>query len=292
MAADALFSVQTESRRWNSIVNVPTTSLRDTPEERFRLYIDESGDHVFKHLDDPGHRYLSLLGCWFRGRDYQAFHPALEEFKRKHIPHHPDDPVILHREDIINRRGAFWRLRDQEATERFDAELLALIERATFCVCAVVIDKKALQDRYPTPAHPYNLGMGFLLQRYCGLLNHINRRGDVMAESRGGREDRLLKDSYTLVYTRGVWMTRAESLQQALTSGELKIKPKTANIAGLQLADLLAHPVRQAILLEEGRIAGPLAPFGEKLVAVVEKKFNRHLYTGQTQGYGMVLFPE
>lgn len=269
-----------------------TTNLRDTPEERFRLYIDESGDHVFKHLDEPGHRYLSLLGCWFRGRDYQAFHIGLEEFKRKQIPHHPDDPVILHREDIINRRGCFWRLRDQEATEQFDSELLNLIEHTEFRVCAVVIDKQALQERYPTPAHPYNLGMGFLLQRYCGLLNHINRRGDVMAESRGGREDRLLKDSYTLVYTRGVWMTRADSLQQALTSGELKIKPKSANIAGLQLADLLAHPIRQAILLEQGRIEGPLAPFAQRLIGAVEAKFNRHLYSGETRGYGKVLFPQ
>jgi hypothetical protein len=37
-------------------------------------------------------------------------------------------------------------------------------------------------------AHPYHLGLGFLLQRFAGFLNHINRVGDILGESRGGRE--------------------------------------------------------------------------------------------------------
>ena len=28
---------------------------------------------------------------------------------------------------------------------------------------AVVIDKRVLQERYPTPAHPYHLALGYLL---------------------------------------------------------------------------------------------------------------------------------
>jgi hypothetical protein len=262
------------------------------PEERFRLYIDESGDHVFKHLEEEGHRYLCLLGCWFRGRDYRAFHQELEAFKQHHIPHNPDEPVILHREDIINRRRAFWRLRNPDKAQAFDHDLLALIRRAEFKIVAVVIDKKELKARYPTPAHPYHLAMGFLLQRYCGFLNHINRCGDVMAESRGGYEDRLLEDSYARVYERGAWVKRAAFFQKALTSKELKVKPKSANIASLQLADLLSNPLRKAILIEKGRIDGPLPPFAVQIMKAVEEKLNRHLYEGRVEGYGKVLFPK
>jgi hypothetical protein len=262
------------------------------PENRYRLYIDESGDHVFRDLEEAGHRYLCLLGCWFRGADYHVFHARLERFKQRHIPHNPDEPVVLHREDIINRRRAFWRLRDEERATVFDRDLLELLAQAAFRVVAVVIDKKALQERYPVPAHPYHLGLGFLLQRYCGFLNHINRCGDVMAESRGGREDRLLKDSYARVYQRGVWMTRAEFFQHALSSTQLKLKPKSANIAGLQLADLLGNPVRQAILRERARIDTGASGFATRLLDVAEQKFNRHLYDGRVWGYGKVLFPE
>ncbi len=262
------------------------------PEERFRLYIDESGDHVFKHLEEEGHRYLCLLGCWFRGRDYRTFHQELEAFKQHHFPHNPDEPVILHREDIINRRRAFWRLRDPDKSHAFDHDLLELIRRAEFKIVVVVIDKKELKLQYPTPAHPYHLGLGFMLQRYCGFLNHINRCGDVMAESRGGHADRLLKDSYSLVYERGAWVKRAAFFQQALTSKELKVKPKSANIAGLQLADLLANPLRKAVLVEERKVQGPLASFTERILEAVKDKFNRHLYTGRVEGYGKVLFPK
>ena len=261
-------------------------------EERYRLYVDESGDHVFKHLDDPSHRYLCLLGIWFKGPSYRTFHSRLDEFKQRHFPHSPDEPVILHREDIINRRGPFGRLREPAREDLFNKELLALIAEAEYRIVGVVIDKKMLRDRYPTTAHPYHLALGFLLQRYCGYLNHVNRCGDVLAESRGGTEDRLLEDSYSRVYEHGVWMNRAHFFREALTTKELKVKPKTANIAGLQLADLLGHPVRQAILQEEGRIQGPLGPFAEKLLSALKNKFNKQLYEERIEGYGKVLFPK
>ena len=261
-------------------------------EDRYRLYLDESGDHVFRDTDEIAHRYLCLLGCWFRNPDYMKFHEALESLKTKHLPHHPDDPVVLHRDDMINARKAFKNLRDDARREAFDAELLQVIQAAEFKVVAVVIDKHELRRSYAEAAsHPYHLGLGFLLQRFAGFLNHINRVGDIMGESRGGKEDRLLKESYSRVFERGVWMTKAHTFQSALTSGELKLKPKTANIAGLQLAGLLGHPVKQWVLRHYGHTNVALAPFAQRLMEVAEPKFNRQLYDGRVEGYGMVLFP-
>jgi hypothetical protein len=113
----------------------------------------------------------------------------------------------------------------------------------------------------------------------------------VLAEGRGGKEDLLLKASYRSVYARGAWMMKADVFQQALTSGELKVKRSSENIAGLQLADLLAHPVKEFILRDEGREVDPISPFEAKLMPVLDPKFNRHLYDGRVRGYGKVLFP-
>ena len=87
-------------------------------------------------------------------------------------------------------------------------------------------------------------------------------------------------------------MQKATFFQSALTSKELKLKPKTANIAGLQLADLLVHPVRQTILFEKKCITDSPTPFVRQLMETIEGKFNRHLYDGRTWGYGKVFFPE
>lgn len=262
-------------------------------EDRYRLYLDESGDHVFRETNEITHRYLCLLGCWFRNPDYIKFHEALDVLKTRHLPHHPDDPVVLHREDMINARKAFKNLREDAKRAQFDDELLQVIAAAQFKVVAVVIDKHELRRSYDEAAgHPYHLGLGFLLQRFAGYLNHVNRVGDVMGESRGGVEDRLLKESYTRVFERGVWMTSANSFQSALTSRELKLKPKSANIAGLQLSDLLGHPVKQWVLQQHGQLDADLAPFAKRMLEVVEAKFNRHLYDGRIEGYGSVLYPK
>ncbi len=275
---------------------MPKTSQPSRPsgfEDRSRLYLDESGDHVFRKVAEPAHRFLCLLGCWFHNPDYLKFHEMLEDLKSRLLPHHPDEPVVLHREDMLNARKAFKALRDPEVREAWDEELLRLIAAAQFRVVAVVIDKLTLRNDYgEAAAHPYHLALGFLLQRFAGYLNHLNRMGDVMAESRGGAEDRLLEESYSRVYGRGVWMTPAHSFQAALTSRQLKLKQKSANISGLQLADLLGHPVKQWVLQQHGLLSGDLAPFAQRLMAVIEPKFNRHLYTGRLEGYGTVLFPK
>jgi len=267
----------------------PATSVS----ERFRLYIDESGDHVFREVQSAAHRYLCLLGCWFQHADYIAFHAKLEALKSQHLKHHPDEPVVLHREDMLHARGSFSALRDEAARVQWDNALLDLVRSSNFRIVAVVIDKHALLESFgDTSAHPYHLGLGFMLQRYVGYLNLRSYRGDVMAESRGGKEDRLLKDSYQHIYDRGAWMVSAEKFQSALSSRQLKVKSKQANIAGLQLADLLGHPVKQWVLREHGRIDKEPSAFAAQLLECARAKFNCHLSTQRIDGYGTVLYPK
>ena len=275
-------------------INPATNPARPSQfEDRFRLYLDESGDHVFRNVMAPPHRFLCLLGCWFQNPDYLKFHEALKDLKTQFLPHHPDDPVILHREDMLNARKAFKILREPAVRAEWDTGLIKLIANAEFRVVAVVIDKLELRNDYgESAAHPYHLGLGFMLQRYAGYLNHINRTGDVMAESRGGAEDRLLKESYERVYERGVWMTSVDTFHAALTSCQLKLKNKSANISGLQLADLLGHPVKQSTLRQQGLLESNPTPFAQRLMEIVETKFNRQLYTNEIEGYGTVLFPK
>jgi hypothetical protein len=271
-------------------------SIPTSHEERFRLYIDESGDHVFKHLDQPVHRYLCLLGVWFKNPEYESFHRNLEQIKQELFDPHPDDPVILHREDIVHRRGVFSRLRDPQKARHFDERLLAIIGEANFRIVAVVIDKKALLDQvgsFEGTLHPYHNGVNFICEQYRDYLINIQGCGDVMAESRGGSEDRRLKYVYdTVGKTVMGWLPKGGGpFQPALTSKELKVKPKSANISGLQLADLLAHPCRQDILREFGRINDEPRPFSNRLLGVISDKFHRHIGTGQVKGSGRYLGP-
>ena len=115
---------------------------------RYRLYIDESGDHAYKLMDDPAHRYLALLGVWFRRADhYTEFADNLERFKRDIFGPRPDKPVIFHRSAIINRKGAFGLLCKPEIQEKFDAGLIKIVTRADYKMVCVIIDKKKHLER-------------------------------------------------------------------------------------------------------------------------------------------------
>ena len=127
-----------------------------------------------------------------------------------------------------------------------------------------------------------------LLERYCGFLNYYNAKGDVMAESRGGREDMQLKEAYRNVWESGTNFRKPDFFQTALTTKEIKIQPKTANVTGLQVADLLAYPCRMELLYVKGKVASPGGSYGQQLCKAVDSKYNRHLYNGKVDGYGKI----
>ena len=265
-------------------------------QERYRIYIDESGDHVFhdeKTLLQESHRYLALVGCWFsQGEAYKSFHSNLEALKQKHFPHSPDEPPIFHREEIIRCRGSFWRLQDETARRAFDDDFCSLISASDFIMIGVVIDKLKLRQNYPDPFHPYHLALGLLLERYCGWLNHVNRTGDVMVESRGGEEDSQLKHAYQRHWTYGSRYRKAEFFKRVLTSKELKLKKKSENIAGLQLADLIAHAIKTDILVGHQCPNVVITPFEQRLLGIAKEKYNKQLFDGRIEGYGKILLPK
>lgn len=260
----------------------------------YRLYVDESGDHTYKQLQLAERRYLALVGCFFELYKYQQeFQPKLEGLKANHFPQiDPDEPVILHRDDIVNKRGPFRVLLDPAVETAFNSHLLSFVAESNFKVIAVVIDKQAHIERYGDAAwHPYHYCLTAMLERYCGYLNFINKRGDVLGESRGKTEDSQLKQAYQHTYNSGTNFHSPDWFRKALTSHEIKLKPKLKNIAGLQLADLLAHPVKRSILAEKGIITAPEGTFGEQMCAHLTQKYNRQVYTGEIWGYGKIFLP-
>ena len=203
-------------------------------------------------------------------------HPEMESLKTIYFGSHPDEPVILHRSDIMNRRGAFHPLRDSRVNNAFDRDILKRLREWEYGVITVCLDKEKHVKRYGSWSRdPYHYCMEVLLERFCTLMGQLHSTGDVMAESRGGKEDRRLKDEFRKLWENGTDCLGPEKIQRLLTSRELKVKPKSANTAGLQLADLVANPSRSEILAESGLLGRRLGAFAREIVEVLEKKYYR-----------------
>jgi hypothetical protein len=244
---------------------------------KYRLYVDEVGNPDLESSDSLNHRFLSLTGVII-DLDYvrETLHPEMEALKANYFDSHPDDPVILHRKELVNARPPFQVLKNPEAREAFDKDLLTYLRKWQYSVVTVCLDKKRHRDTYSTWRYdPYHYCVAILLERFYFWLNRHNTRGDTMAESRGGKEDRRLKASFHRLWEQGTDFIEPKQLQEALTSRQLKVKPKSANLSGLQLADIIAHPSRAEILDEEGFLGRPLAPFARKIIKILQQKYDQ-----------------
>jgi hypothetical protein len=217
---------------------------------RHRLYFDESGTHCSRKLETVHEQYLALCGVIFEHTDYVDFQTQWESMKRAFFGGDPDEPVILHRKELMGNCGLFSVLEDQATRRKFDAEFLRIVGEARFTSLIAVIDKARHQKNYPAPMNPYHYCFVALMQRYCFWLG--SRKGDVMGEARGKTEDHQLKAAFRTLHEHGDWYCRASTYQNHLTSRDIKLKPKSENIAGLQLADLLAHPAKLRCILNHG----------------------------------------
>lgn len=259
--------------------------------KKYRLYIDEVGNADLKSSSNPNHRYLSLTGVIF-DLEYirHIVHEQMEAFKRKYFNSHPDEPVVLHRKELLQRKYPFKILKDDATAKQFNNDLLHYLKQWHYQVISVVIDKKEHQERYQVWRHdPYHYCIEILLERFYFYLANNNALGDVMIESRGGKEDKRLKNSYTRIFNNGTNFIRPEYLQRHFTTKNLKVKPKHLNITGLQVADLLAYPARRHIFMEYDIKKVDKPTFNDEVIKVLlEKFYNRK---GKINGIGIKMLP-
>jgi hypothetical protein len=176
----------------------------------------------------------------------------------------------------MNAIGAFIELKDASVREAFNEKLISLLSNCQYTVITVCIDKKTHRDTYTVWRYdPYHYCLVVLLERFVLFLKRMNAIGDVLAEARGGKEDLRLKKSFHGVWENGSDFIPADLFRKYLTSKELKVRPKSANVSGLQLADILAHPSRSEILYENGLLGRELPAFVTRIIDILNSKYDK-----------------
>ncbi len=261
--------------------------------KKHRIYIDEVGNPDLKNSYDLNHRFLCLSGVIF-DLEYvlTTFQPQLEKLKEKYFEHHPDEPTIFHRKELISKEEKFSVLKNPSLEESFNQELLTLLKNWNFQIIAAIIDKKEFCDLYPRwVKDPYHLCLETILERYRLFLKTEKTVGDMMIESRGGKEDLRLKKSFRDLMDNGTSFLTPADFSSYITSKELKIKNKTANIAGLQLSDLLAHSVRRYGFERLWNIKENKRTFSDEVISILVKENKIFNYKGKINGFGIKKLP-
>ena len=208
------------------------------------IYLDESGSPSLgaDRKDFP----VFVLSCVCINKDTYArvIGPRLQALKFKYFGH---DQVIFHERDIRRQSGQFVALRgDKDLRARFLADVTELVAGFEFDLAATVIEKLALEARYPNPRSPYELSLLLTMEHLALTLKEhgqIGKTVHVIAEARGLPEDNELE----LVFRRIAdgQPPLASNQKELITQFDWKIMfaDKKSNSSGLQLADLIARPV-------------------------------------------------
>lgn len=214
-------------------------------QSRFIAFIDECGDHSLTKIDRDFPLFLLATVVVERQHYAQRVIPEIGKLKLQHWNH---EGVNLHSRDIRKASGPFSFLQNAPRREAFLSSLSQLMVELPYTLFVSAVRKDQLSERYgPRAKNPYDLALVFTMER---LIHFLEAQGEtelpVVAEARGKNEDSDLERVFYQVMASGTFYIPAERFK-ALES-PLVFRNKRDNVAGIQLADLCAHPCARHIL--------------------------------------------
>jgi len=207
-------------------------------------FLDECGDHSLTKIDKDFPLFVLSLVLVRRSEYVETILPAVNEFKLRYWDH---EGVNLHSRDIRKAEGPFRILQNPIRRQRFMEALSELMRSLPYELFVVGIRKQLLTDRYADATDPYQLALKFVMERLVGYLERHNQVAlPLIVEGRGRNEDNELKATFYDLTNHGSEYVAKERFQKRRFL--LQFHDKRENIAGIQLADLCAHPSARKIL--------------------------------------------
>ena len=200
------------------------------------VYVDESGDHSLASID-PDYPVFVLALCVFHKRHYaEKIIPAVEKLKFNYFGH---DSVVLHEHDIRKQKGDFAFLSHLPTRLEFVGQLSSIMVASNFILIACVVDKTRMSKSEGASTNPYHIALDICLESLRDFLaekkqDHLQTH--LVVECRGKKEDRELELEFRRIRD-------GSALGNRQLPFEIVFADKKTNLAGLQLADLVARPV-------------------------------------------------
>lgn len=244
------------------------------------MFLDESGDHSLDKIDSSYPMFV-LAGCIFDLDYYARVETKVNELKNKYFN---TTNIILRSYDIRKQKKDFASLVDKKKRISFYNDLNDLIKEIDFKIIMAVIHKIKFKDQYHAPDNPYNLCFKFILERAVMFLGRSNKQMMFRMESRETHNDRKLAEVYDsfrfndCLRANGGIMFHREEIQAKFL--DLSFNQKTQNVAGHQIADLVAYPVGAYILNKERKTES---------LEIIKTKL--HSKGGNYLNYGLKIFP-
>ena len=212
----------------------------------FTFYLDECGDQGLAKVD-PGFPVFVLCGVLFDNVDYNAFCELVDALKNEFFGR---SNVILHSRDIRKCEKEFCILLNGDVKSAFYKQINDIISESQYTIITAAIDKNAYCSKYTSAGpDPYDIALSFVVERMVFLLEGLklkSREVLIVIEKRGKKEDRMLAQHFETIRNKGTYYV--SKARMAGCNISIEFRDKKQNIAGLQLADLIAYPVARRVM--------------------------------------------
>ncbi len=210
------------------------------------LFLDESGDHGLSNIDDNFPIFV-LSGILINETDYTTLEQTMLQIKQQFWS---DKKVIFHSRDIRKCEKEFVVLFDEDIKREFYEKVNNLISTSNYEIVSSAIDKAKYIKRYGRLSDDvYEIALSFIVERSVFSLdakNETNKKLNIVIERRGKKEDKKLSEHFQTLCARGTGYVIPARLE--MYEINISFKFKSDDIAGLQLADLIAYPIARHVL--------------------------------------------
>ena len=214
---------------------------------KYHLYIDECGDQNLETFSST-FPIFTLCGILVRDDLVPQIEDQVRELKREFWG---DRQIILHSRDIRKCQNGFEVLFDLDVKRRFYESVNRLLgQRGVYVIVCCSILKEPYIRQFGRFNDVYGQSLSFVLERaiFCVDNQCPDHNGKISAvvERRGKREDKNLLSYYQQLLEKGTYWVSAERMKNHMES--LDFKWKADDVAGLQIADLIAYPLTRHVL--------------------------------------------
>lgn len=264
-------------------------------EAEYMIGLDENGSSDLVSISraiqknqqiDDSIKHFTLTGVVFNRERYDILKERLNDIKYTYWEDGLTEykgvkkRVCFHSREIRKGEYPFNQIDYQEFLEKLSSAINDIPTKIISCH----INKEAHFRKYKIPHHPYHVSIRYILERYCEGLNNSNKKGIVLLESRGPKEDRFVLKHILEILDHGTNQNPKEHFRNIIG---VYFNPKWSAVDNdqksyviLELADLISFPIYQ--YCKSNRVKRD-RPF-----LVIEKKFYKF---PNYIGWGLKIFP-
>ncbi|WP_225743669.1 hypothetical protein [Marinilactibacillus sp. Marseille-P9653] len=260
--------------------NTYPTSIENLSDVNYLFAIDENGTSTLSHNFNEENMWFTVTGVLYNLENFEETRDRVINLKNKYWEKglFKGKRIVLHSKDIRKKVGPFNP--KLVNSEEFTQDLNLIIDNIDAKIYSSSINKLEHCSQYSSPFPVYELGVEFMLERFCLDIMREEKSVAILLESRGFKENLevLNKINYLLGNGNEYRKKHNFSCIKGVYFNPKRTRDGSLSYWPLELCDIISYSIHKYVKTEEV----------DDHFEYVEKKIHKY---PNYNGKGLKIFP-